>query len=96
MSSLQFKPLESKDLKIPGEDFILLLKKSGKKAKPKIVISKKIARLAVDRNRVKRLFREALREIDTFEDNVTIIVKKNISDHKMRQVQKVLEKWLKK
>ena len=54
-----------------------------------MVISKKVAPRAVDRNRIKRLFRQAARKIQLTRELV-IIVKKNIKDLKMQQVEKLL------
>ncbi|MDO8487155.1 MAG: ribonuclease P protein component [Candidatus Curtissbacteria bacterium] len=85
--------MEQKALKIPGEDFTLIIKKGVPKTV--IVISKKVAKLAVDRNRIRRLFKEALRSLN-FKGQTTVIVKKNIAQYKKEQVQKALEKLLTK
>jgi ribonuclease P protein component len=77
-------------------DFLILFKKTDKIQNPRIVISKKVAKLAVDRNRVKRLFREALKKFDFGQDQITVIVKNNIADYKMSQVKEELEKMTKK
>lgn len=80
-------------------DFLILFKKTDKIQNPKalskvegprIVISKKVAKLAAHRNRIKRLFREALRELNFGKVQVTVIVKNNIADYKMNQVKKAL------
>lgn len=74
------------------EDFALARTKGTQKLT--IVISKKVAGLAVDRNRIRRLFREAARGLN-LENKIKIIVKKNISRLKKDQIQKSLEKLLK-
>ncbi len=86
--------------KSSGDTFIILRKYATKVTKPRIVISKKVARLAVDRNRIKRLFREALKEINK-EINlegqgITVIIKKNIAESKKDQIKKDIEKLLNK
>lgn len=79
-----------------GDDFIVKIRKDAKRTGLVVVISKKVAKLAVDRNRIKRLFREALRSLNFKDWEIRIVVKKNISEYKMHEVQKALEKWLKK
>ena len=54
--------------------------------KPTIVVSKKVAPLAVDRNRIKRLIREAVRHMELTNRQIKIVVKKNFADAKMTQV----------
>lgn len=51
-----------------------------------IVVSKKVVPLAVDRNRIKRLIREAVRHLELENYQVKAIVKKNFADAKMTQV----------
>lgn len=51
-----------------------------------IVVSKKVAPRAVDRNRIKRLIKEAIRQIMTENYSLKIIVKKNVADAKMAEV----------
>lgn len=82
--------------KSSGGTFTILCKKVTKTVKPRIVISKKIARLAVDRNRIKRLFREALTSINIEGQAVTVIIKKNIAESKKGQIVKDIENLLKK
>ncbi len=80
-------------VKIHGDDFTLVIKKGTPKTV--IVISKKVAKLAVDRNRIRRIFKEALRSLN-FKDQATVIVKKNIAQYNKDQIQKTLEKLLTK
>lgn len=78
--------------KSSGDTFTILRKYRAKVVKPKIVISKKVAKLAVDRNRIKRLFREALKEINLEGQAITVIIKKNIAESKKDQIKKDIEK----
>lgn len=72
---------------------IVIYKLEGK-GKPVIVISKKIAPLAVDRNRIKRLIKEALRQMEYKNNRLKIIVKKNFSGAKMTQVKDIISALL--
>lgn len=94
--ALQSKNLEQKVAKIWGEDFTLIVKKGTPKTKFTIVVSKKVAKLAVDRNRIKRLFKEALRSLNYQDQDLAIIVRKNIAGHKMDQVKGALKKLIEK
>ncbi len=85
-----------KQILATGDDFIVKIKEDAKRTGLVIVISKKVAKLAVDRNRIRRLFKEALKSLNFKEGEIKIVVKKNISEYKMPEVQKALEKWLKK
>jgi len=71
------------------DKFSLIFKKSEPSSKITVVVSKKVAPRAVDRNRIKRLFREAARKIQLTGEAV-IIVKKNLKDLKMHKVEKLL------
>lgn len=57
-----------------------------------IVVSKNVAKRAVDRNRIKRITKEALRKVGTLEKNVIVIVKNNIADKKTEDVYKEISK----
>lgn len=94
--ALQSKRLEQKAAKIWGEDFTLVVKKGTLKTKSTIVVSKKVAKLAVDRNRIKRLFKEALRSLNYQDQDLTIIVQKNIAGQKMDQVKGAFKKLIEK
>jgi len=79
--------------RVSSENFILF--KNGLIGeKLTIVVSKKVAPLAVDRNRVKRLIKEALRQMAMDSSSLKIIVKKNIADAKMAQVKDELTTML--
>ena len=60
-----------------------------------IVVSKKVAPKAVDRNRMKRLIKEALRSFDNNYPNLKVIVRKNFANAKMAQVKDYLATLLK-
>ncbi len=62
-------------------------------SKSTIVVSKQTAKRAVDRNRIKRLIREAQRELK-LPQNLVIIVKKNIADLKKDQIKKELQQLI--
>ncbi len=79
--------------KISSEDFILYLKSSSE-AKITIIVSKKVAPKAVDRNRIKRLFKEALNNLG-FSGYVKIMVNNNIASLKEQQIRQKLEKLFK-
>lgn len=57
-------------------------------------MSKKVAPLAVDRNRIKRLIREAVRQLALGDYQVKAIVKKNFADAKMTQVKDKIKELL--
>lgn len=73
-----------KGSKIFGEDFNFIYKKSNY-FKAAIVISKKVAPRAVDRNRIKRIISEALRG-QKLKGELIIFVKKNISNFKKQEI----------
>jgi len=55
-----------------------------------VVVSKKIAKKATERNRIRRIIKEALRSVGFKDKSVAIIVKKNIANLKMDQIKNVL------
>lgn len=71
-----------------------LVLKSGKEDLT-IVISKKVAQKAVDRNRMKRLIKEALGSLEGAHPNLKVIVRKNFANAKMAQVKDYLAALLK-
>lgn len=56
-----------------------------------VVVSKAVAKKAVDRNRARRIILEALRERN-LKGEFIFIVKKNIKDYKKQNINDVLEK----
>lgn len=79
---------------IGDKDLIVIFGKLDANKKPQIVISKKIAKKAIDRNRIKRIIREAQRNIKA-ENIKRIIIKKNIADLKSTQIAENLARLLK-
>ena len=77
--------------RIANQEFLLVFDNSEK---PKIVVSKKVAKKAVDRNRIKRIIKEAIRKLE-IEKKPTIIVRTNIANLKTHQVTDKLLKLLK-
>lgn len=77
--------------KVISEDLVLIFKKNPGAYKLTIIITKKIAPRAVDRNRIKRLLKEALRQLNRPQGEVKIIAKSNMSGLKMEDVLKKLE-----
>lgn len=73
-----------------------LLVKRSTNAKATITITKKVAPKAVDRNRIKRIIKEALRSAKIDKAQLQVIVKKNIASLKSYQVKEKIEKFLKK
>lgn len=72
--------------KISGEDFILIFRKGQVKTKPIIAVSKGIVHKAVERNRIRRIISEAIRQLKIQEGELTVIVKKNIAAAKSTEV----------
>lgn len=66
-----------------GPDFKVIRQKSGS-SKPKIVVSRTIAKKAVDRNRIRRIIKEAQRQLGV--NDFTIIVKQNFASLKTQEV----------
>jgi len=69
-----------------------LIKRSGA-AETRIVVSKAVSKLAVERNRIRRTIKEALRSMGCT-GPLVIIVKKNIANLKMQEVKQKLENVL--
>ncbi len=59
-----------------------------------IIVSKKVAPLAVDRNRIKRLIREAVRNLALEDYQIKAVVKTNFADAKMSEVKTQIAKAL--
>lgn len=74
-------------------DFLVKRGRNGTK-KSVVVVSKAVAKKAVERNRIRRITKEALRELG-YQDGLVIIVKNNIASLKMPEVKKKLENVLK-
>ncbi len=57
-----------------------------------MVVTKKVAPRAVDRNRIKRLVFESLRKLDMLEGELVVVVKKNLAKLKMQEIQLKLKR----
>ena len=79
--------MSQKPRRVIGEDFDLLLKEKIIGSGIGIVITKKVAPRAVDRNRIKRLIRESIREVEgKLDGNIVVVVKKNFAGYKKERV----------
>lgn len=72
----------------------MILKFQRQGSKNTIVISKSVAKKAVDRNRIKRITREAIRSIKDMPTGYTVIIRENIAGLKTPQIKEMLEKLL--
>lgn len=75
-------------------EFDLILKPDTGDGKITVAVSKKVARRAVDRNRIKRIIKEALRKTDTNKSSMTFLVKKNIAGVKSYQIAEKIKNLL--
>ena len=83
----EFRARGSNAKKLEGVEFEIFFEKGGFPAKVGIVVSQRIAKKAVARNRIKRIVAEALKdEIEKIGGKLLIIVKKDISGLKTGQV----------
>lgn len=73
-------------------DFIV---KPAKEKSLTIVVSKAISKKAVERNRIKRIIKEAFKTLGA-EENIVVIVKTNISKLKTQEVAQKLKLILNK
>jgi ribonuclease P protein component len=80
------KRVESEDFSLTFHNTVIL--------KAAIIVSKKVAPLAVDRNRIKRLLSEAIQKQNIVSGNLLIVVRKNISKFSQESVSQKLEKLL--
>ncbi len=79
--------------KISSKDFSLIYQKSDKPLQ--IVVSKRVAKKSVDRNRIRRIFKEALKEIGAKEVQIKIIVRQNIAGTKSGELAEKLKQLIK-
>ena len=77
-------------------DFIVKYQSSRPSGlKPMVVVSKAVSKKAVERNRIRRIVKEAIRKLDLQEKKLKIIVKNNIASLKSYEVAEELKKLLK-
>lgn len=81
--------------RIASADFVLNFKKEPH-FRAAVIVAKRVARRAVDRNRIKRLVFEALRDIAPISGELKVSVQKNIAPLKKQEVRKNLEKMIAK
>lgn len=79
--------------KTANEELGLTFRNTGT-LKAAIIVSKKVAPLAVDRNRIKRLLSESIRKQDIVRGDLLIVVRKNISRFGQKRVGEKLERLL--
>ena len=72
--------------KLSSDEFRVIAKFKPGVFKVATSVSKKVARLAVDRNRIKRIITESLRGQSIYEGEFLIIVNKNIAHLKKYEV----------
>lgn len=82
--------------KVSSEYFLISLNKKENTLRAGVVVSKKVASRAVDRNRIKRIVTESLKGQSSMEGDIRIIVRKNISNLKMTEVKTLIEMLLQK
>lgn len=77
---------------------LAVLKKKDKEKKFGFIISKKISKRAVDRNRIKRLLAQGIKQnLENFEEGFRgiFLVKRNILDRKFDEIKKEVDKTIK-
>lgn len=94
--SHEFKNRFSGTKRASSEEFLLIAKRKQAGFKLAVIISKKVAPKAVDRNRAKRIVSEALRGQSVFFGELLVIVNKNIAGLKTEEVYKKLSPLLAK
>lgn len=76
----------------------LFYKESDDLKKFGFIVSKKISKKAVDRNRIRRVLSEIIRKnLDRFENGIRVIIltKQEILNKKMNEIEKEVEKFIK-
>ena len=83
--------------KLEGAEFEIFFEKGSVPAKVGIVVSKRTAKKAVSRNRIKRIVAEAIKdELDQIGGQLLIVVKSDISMLKVADVKERIVKIIKK
>ena len=97
---LKISPYKNKEnfkgQRVYSDDFVLVYQNNEQIFKATCVITKKIAPKAVDRNRIKRLVRQALASQRKRNVKAVVVVKKNIAPLKAAVVEKEIEELFKK
>lgn len=89
-----FRNDRKKTKKVFSRYFVLEFQKEPNVFKVAALVTKKVAPKAVDRNRIRRTVTEAVKNNKDLEGNLKIVVLKNTSDLKTRQVQELLKELL--
>jgi ribonuclease P protein component len=96
----EFEEVKNKGVMVNTPLFGLkLMKKEDKEKKFGFVVSKKISKRAVDRNRIRRLLAEAIRKkLKSFDEGVrgVFLIKREILGKKLIDIEENLGKCLKK
>lgn len=96
LSSKSSYPQKDKIRRYLSLEFDLVLKPVTDVSKVTVAVSKKVARRAVDRNRIKRIIKEAARALAVNDNSMTFIIKKNIAGLKAYQFAEKLKNLLSK
>jgi ribonuclease P protein component len=86
----------SETFKTADENFLVIFKKTKSDFKTSVKISKKVAKQAVERNRIKRITLEAISKLELKNGQLQIIAKKNIAKMKTQEVIKILNQLIAK
>jgi len=91
------KKKASKGKTLEGNDLKIKVLSSQGQFKLAVIVSKKVASKATDRNRIKRIITESLKEdLGKLQGEAVIIVKNNIASYKPEEVKKnLLGKFIK-
>jgi ribonuclease P protein component len=86
-------PNDKRDgVRFETDKFRINLREGKQQKRPRISIGKKVAPLAVDRNRIRRIFFEALRSLGKKNAQISVMVKKNLKDLKTTDIKNELRK----
>lgn len=94
--NLAHKDKKEKSIKVQDKDFIVVYTKKPGGFKAAVIVSKKVAKLAVDRNRIRRITTSALGEINNLNGDLVVIVKENIKEEKSTNIKIQLEELINK
>lgn len=87
---------KGKGVKVQDVDFVLVHSNKLGDLKAAVIVSKKVAKLAVDRNRIRRITTSALSKINKLNGELVVIVKNNINTENSTKIKKQLENLIKK
>ena len=88
---------KTKISRISGKEITLIFKEKPQIFKAAVVVTRKTAPKAVDRNRIKRITTEALADwVGRIEGELVVIVRKNIAHFKKQEVGTIIGRLVKK